>query len=400
MKNKSTYCPLLWNHLNTHPDGGVSFCCISKYDDNKNRPVTDGKIYNLNNDSIHDIMNSGSYKRARIQMLNGEMPDACMRCYNEEAAGVSSRREYKLRVLNLTENDARAITNEDGSLDNVPLEFVELRLGNTCNLQCRTCDSSSSSKWRREYEELDKVLSFNLHNNFVTPVEAYDWVDDDEFWNDLTSYFNTLERFSINGGEPTLIKKQFRFLQRLLEMNRTDFFLRYNINVTNLDETMIDIWRKFDRVQLSLSIDDIGKRNEYIRWPTKWDTVIKNLDRLSQEKFELNITHTISFMNYYSVPEYYKFFKDNYPSITIIPNFVEKPYYLSPLVLPIELRQRTNEMIHTIFPDDEYTASRFINVYSGQQSPLWNQAVEFTQKRDAQQGINISDYLPEFKGYI
>lgn len=400
MKNKSTFCPLLWNHLNTHPDGGASFCCISKYDNDINRPKTGDKIFNLNHDKIHDIMNSDSYKTARLQMLNGEMPEACMRCYNEEMANVSSRREYKIRVLNLTEDDARKITNEDGSLDEVPLEFVELRLGNTCNLQCRTCDSSSSSKWRRDYAELGKELSFKLHNNLNTPVEAYDWVDDDDFWNDLTGYFDTLGRFSINGGEPTLIKKQFRFLQRLLDMNRTDFFLRYNINTTNLDDSMIEIWRKFDRVQLSLSIDDIGLRNEYIRWPTKWDTVIKNLDRLVKEDFELIITHTISFMNYYSVPEFYKFFKENYPSITIIPNFVEKPYYLNPLVLPIELRDRTNRMVNDIFFDDSYTASRFTNVYGASQSPLWAQAIEFTQKRDSQQGINIHDYLPEFKGYI
>ena len=396
-----TFCPLLWNHLNTHPDGGASFCCISKYENNANRPRTGDYVYNLNQDSIHSIMNSDSYKTARLQMLNGEKPDACMRCYQEEDAGVGSRREYKSRILKLDIDTAKEITNTDGSLEHIPLEFVELRLGNTCNLQCRSCDSSSSSKWRNDYAKLGKELSFTLHNNIQAPSSVYDWVDNDVFWADLLSYSDTLHRFSINGGEPTLIKKQFRFLQKLIDEGKTDYFLRYNINVTNLDESMIAIWKQFNHVQISCSIDDIGERNEYIRWPTKWDTIIKNLNRLIQENFEIVITHTISFMNYCNVVNYYKYFAEHYPAITIIPNFVEKPHYLSPHVIPIELRNIANAEIADYFSNNDYMYKKFLNIYNQpNNSKLWENAKEFTNRVDKMHNVNITDFLPEFNGHI
>ena len=399
MAYNDTYCPLLWNHINTHPDGGISFCCISDYRNGANRPKTGDRVFNLNTDTIHDTMNSDTYKTARLQMLNGERPLACTRCYTEEDKDVGSRRGYKRRVFDHFDiAHARSVTNEDGSLDEVQLEFVELRLGNTCNLQCRTCDSSSSSKWRNDYAALGKDLTFELHNNLQPPSNVYDWIDNDQFWADLFSYSTHLKRFSINGGEPTLIKKQFAFLQRLVDAGKTDLYLRYNINVTNLDENMINIWKQFKNIQISCSIDDIGIRNEYIRWPTNWHTVLKNLDRLLQTDFEIVITFTISFMNYCNVVNYYRFFEQHYPTITIIPNFVEKPYYLSPHVLPIELRDAAHAEIVEYFADNEYITKKFLNIYNQPTDViLWEKAKEFTKKVDTLHNVRVEDYLPEFK---
>lgn len=404
--SENTFCPLLWNHLNTHPDGSVSFCCISKYAKSKNRPTdvdSEGniiKIYNLNNDNIHDILNSNSYKQARLQMLNGEKPEACSRCYDEESAGVGSRRIYKKDKVfpDFSVEDARKITNPDGSLDRIPLEFVELRLGNTCNLQCRTCDSSSSSKWRNDYKRIGNDLPFKLHNNIQADSSVYDWIDNDDFWNDLLQY-NSVWRFSINGGEPTLIKKHFKFLEKLLERQKTDLTLRYNINMTNLNDDIIELWRKFKDVNISCSIDDIGSRNTYIRWPTEWETVIKNLDRLiSEDLFKIEIIQTVSFMSYCNVVEFHKFFSEKYPSIPITHNFVEKPYYMSPSVLPKEMREYANKNIENYFGDYSY---KFLNIYGHDDIPgLWEKTKEVTKRMDSLFGVRIDDYLKEFNGYV
>ena len=37
MSRPDTYCPLPWQHLATHPHGGVTTCCISDHTNGLNR---------------------------------------------------------------------------------------------------------------------------------------------------------------------------------------------------------------------------------------------------------------------------------------------------------------------------------------------------------------------------
>ena len=155
MSRPDTYCPLPWQHLATHPHGGVTTCCISDHTDGLNRARNFKGEYDeflsLNNQTIEQHMNSDYYKEVRKQMLNNEMPKACMRCYNEEDNGIRSKRDHEKSVFpQNSANWASGITREDGSID-MDLRFVELRLGNVCNVRCRTCNPASSSKWLDDY---------------------------------------------------------------------------------------------------------------------------------------------------------------------------------------------------------------------------------------------------------
>ena len=49
-------------------------------------------------------------------------------------------------------------TSEDGTIDTekVPLEYLDLRLGNLCNLKCRICSPSESSLWIDDFAELQR----------------------------------------------------------------------------------------------------------------------------------------------------------------------------------------------------------------------------------------------------
>ena len=89
-----TFCVLPWIHLATHPMGHVTLCCeadmtnhASSSKDTKESIVgaDQQEIKFLGKDTIKEIHDSDYFKRVRKQMLNGEMPEACMRCYNREA---------------------------------------------------------------------------------------------------------------------------------------------------------------------------------------------------------------------------------------------------------------------------------------------------------------------------
>jgi len=333
----STYCSLPFIHLATHPHGGATLCCVSDFTNSMNSArnfVDDKPVYlNLNKNSVVEIMNSDYYRQVRNQMLTGEKPQACMRCYREEENGVRSKRIEENEKLGFTEDMARAITQADGTIP-VNFKFVELRLGNLCNVKCRTCNPASSTSWAPEYKKLQQELKFVTQYN--VKIDA-SWTESEEFWEDLLEHSKEVELLYINGGEPTLVEKHWHYLQRLIDAGlNKQITLWYNINMTNLPDKLLEIWKQFKAVEVSCSIDDLGERNEYIRTGTKWDTVISNLDKLqSLPWIKTSVCQTVSWMNVYYLPEFHEFMKDR--GLRVHMNFVHDPAFLSVKMLPTTL---------------------------------------------------------------
>jgi sulfatase maturation enzyme AslB (radical SAM superfamily) len=340
-------------------------------------------------------MNSDSYKKARLEVLDGKKPKACLRCYAEEAKGVKSKRIDEIENYpTYTIDVAREVTDSTGYMKDVQLEFVELRLGNTCNIACRTCNPASSSKWRNDYDALQKATTFQLTD--YNTMEGFRWPEREGFWEDLLQHCDNVKTFYINGGEPMLIKEHFAFLERLVELGKTDIKLWYNINMTLMNEKVIELWRKFDHVKISCSIDDLGDRNHYIRYPTKWNDVEKNFLRLKKENFEMDITQTVSWMNYSTLGDFYNFFTKKH-GIYVYHNMVYDPAILSPAVLPKTMRDEIHKKFEQVFDKPKFEA--LINIfntpeYEGQ----WKKAIEYTKRLDEIRGQHIGDYLPEFNG--
>ena len=94
-----TYCPLPWQHLATHPHGGVTLCCISDHTGGLNRARNKDNFLSLNDSSIEEHLNSDYYKEVRLQMLNNEKPKACLRCFEEEEKGLKSKRNHETTVF-------------------------------------------------------------------------------------------------------------------------------------------------------------------------------------------------------------------------------------------------------------------------------------------------------------
>ena len=82
-----TFCPLPWIHLATRPNGDVRLCCTANAsgagkEDIKDAGLVkhDGKIMNLQHDTISEVWNSSYMKIVRLQMLDGKTPDSCTKC--------------------------------------------------------------------------------------------------------------------------------------------------------------------------------------------------------------------------------------------------------------------------------------------------------------------------------
>jgi hypothetical protein len=335
-------------------------------------------------------MNSDYYKQTRLQMLNNETPRACLRCYREEANGVRSKRIEENEKLGFTEDMARAITQADGTIP-VNLKFVELRLGNLCNVKCRTCNPASSTQWAPEYKKLQQELKF------VTQYDAKinaSWTESEAFWDDLLEHSKDVELLYINGGEPTLVEKHWHYLERLIDRGlNKQITLWYNINMTNLPDNLIELWSYFKTVQVSCSIDDLGNRNEYIRSGTKWDDVITNLDKLQSIPWiNTSVCQTVSWMNVYYLPEFHEFMKAR--GLHVHMNFVHDPAFLSVSALPAAL---TGEILLKCNGLDGWKIDMLINMFNGSKgTDILEQGLQFNTALDASRHTSFAETFPEF----
>lgn len=388
----STYCSLPWIHLATHPDGGATLCCVSDHRNaaSRARNFEPLQYLDVNSASIDSIMNSDYYKQTRLEMLNNQIPHACQRCYQEESNGVRSKRVEENEKLGFTEDMARAITQADGTIP-VNFKFVELRLGNLCNLKCRTCNPMSSTNWIQPYQKLQEELTFVTH--YDRKINS-SWTESDEFWDDLFKHSDDLQLIYVNGGEPTLVEKHWKYLEELIKRGlNKQITLWYNINMTNLPDKLIDLWKEFKKVQVTCSIDDLGERNDYIRAGSEWNNVISNLDKIqSYPWIEASVCQTVSWMNVYYVNDFIKFMRNR--NLHVHLNYVYDPEFLSIKALPSNMKQVVLDRCTDLNQWElNSLQSQFIEQTD---STLYDRGVQYNNWLDTNNRTSFANVFPEW----
>ena len=289
-----TFCVLPWVSLEASPIGTVRPCCLADDElcDNS------GNKFELSTATFADIQNSDDMRKLRQQFLDGKKPQTCRKCWNEERAGRKSKRMYTLDRLK-----HMGISTE-WTADAKPLMFLDLKLGNICNLKCRICGSWSSSQfateevnWIRDPEEKKRSYAYQM-------LRAGAWPRENEtFWNQIDSVLTDIRYIEFTGGEPFMIKEHFQMLQGIVDRGIAhQVEIHYNTNGTQYPEEAIDIWRHFKTVEIALSIDDLGSRFEYQRTNAVWSEVEANLQkfrdlRSSNPNIQLQCCSTVNVFN-------------------------------------------------------------------------------------------------------
>ena len=383
----NTFCVLPWLHLATHPHGGVTTCCISDHTKglNRSRNYSNGpdKFLNLNDNSIEEIINSDYFNEVRSEMLEGIEPKACWRCYDEERNGTKSKRQSENENFShLGIKEAAAITNINGSIT-PRLEFVELRLGNICNAKCRTCNPASSSKWVKEYSELEGRFDFiQSYKN----LSGFNWPDLPNFWFNLEKNSDKIKLIYINGGEPTLVKAHWTFLERLAANKKSkDIILWYNLNMSNIPNHAYPLWKKFKEVRISCSIDDTGMRNTYLRSGINWRDVENNIAKMlffkdrEPQIFKIDITQTISWLNIFYIKEFHEYTKTL--NLHHHLNWVYQPEYLAAWILPEEIKKKILLKCKQTFNAHDYSNIE-MHLNKSSNSRLLEQGIKYNEFLD------------------
>ena len=267
------FCVLPWVSLEASPVGTVRPCCLA--DD---EIVDDaGQKFKLSTANFQDIQNSSHMRSLRAQFLAGEKPQTCRKCWNEERSGRDSKRIHTLNRLK------HMLPDQEWNTDAKPLMFLDLKLGNICNLKCRICGPWSSSQFATE--ELNSMPREEQKSSHAYQMlRAGAWPrENEQFWSQIDTVLTDIRYIEFTGGEPFMIDQHFAMLQGIVDRGIAhQVEIHYNTNGTQYPEKAIEIWRHFKTVEIAFSIDDLDQRFEYQRTNAVWTEVCDNLERFRQ----------------------------------------------------------------------------------------------------------------------
>ena len=420
-----TFCVLPWIHLATRPNGDMRLCCTANASgagvDHEVGLVKmeDGKPANFARNTPLEAFNNDYMKSVRKTMLKGEIPASCTGCFNEEAQGIVSKRIWETATWMKDEGvdieELIAQTNEDGTVPE-KLQYLDLRLGHTCNIKCVMCSPHDSSKWVADHKKLIPVLQDpEVKRQMQWDRKEFNnkWHEKESFWKELYAQIPNLKQVYFAGGEPLMIKEHKMFIEEIIRQGYQDnVLLRYNSNGLLVDEELIELWSKFRKVKFAVSVDASFERDDYIRFPGKFAEVERTLHMLDNtpDNIHVSMATAVQIFNIKHIPDFLKwkvnsnFKKMNVGLINgvtmggglVNAHLVHIPTFLNITILPEqdkqEVRERFAELKTWLW--DNYTQDDEFWIHNPKGWRQWEGLLAHMDSADN------SHLLPGFKEYV
>jgi len=337
---------------------------------------------------LEQVWNSPDYVNLRKQMLVGERPEMCSRCWKEEDAGIESLRQaWMNRWL------------EDKEYTETPelnIVYADIRLGNMCNLKCRMCNPYASNQWLDEWHLINDPLPDDEMQRLSG--KTYPWYRYQQFEDNIDAILPTIEEVYLTGGEPTIIKEHEFILDKIIDSGRAKKVkIKYNTNLTNIPNYLLEKWKEFKAIKCNVSIDAVGDLDRYIRYPSNWNKVEENFLKVRQLDNVVNEIHCTVQM--YNITRLHEFLDWAEPfGHKIYLNILNHPEELNIRVLPQELKTQVTKTL------SNYThIPKVQGVIDYMNAENWDDKLEkfyyYSKQLDQSRNQNLYDILPEFKKY-
>ena len=459
-KVSDTFCILPWVHLSTRPDGSMRVCCtanassVGPTNDKEHGgqvgilKTDDGKPNNLNVTDFETAWNSNYMKNVRKQMMNGEKPPSCLKCYKEEAAGHNSKRMWETAYWSqrTNVNDLIANTTEDGEVP-PQLAYIDLRFGTKCQLACVMCSPHDSSGWIKDYKKIfPEVKNESLKETMQwqdkgsTNGSSYNWhKQNPTFWKQFYEQMPNMQQIYFAGGESLIIEEHYEILEEAIRQGiAKDLELRYNSNGVEWRDDLFDLWNEFKLVRFHYSVDSIHEMNDYIRYPSNWkrtEEVFHILDTQTGDNVEITVACAVQALNIYYVPDFIRWkLEQGFKKINMWPfgagginyHFVYHPPHLNVKVLPAWFKAEVRKKYEKFYPwweanwelgipewhkgkvtkkmfiEASYGIKRLEGMLQFMESEDWSRRLpemqEFLQLCDRQRNITFENTFTEMKG--
>jgi pyruvate-formate lyase-activating enzyme len=411
---KPLYCALAFNSISFGAHGGSRPCCAV---DTYYWSETKNKLSEYDNELL-PWFNNKEMVELRQDLLDGKWNPICNLCKLREDAGQPSTREIFNETLSQVEErtgrDWRETTAEIDDLDNIFL--LDITVGNKCNSACLMCNSSASTLWLKEQTDL---------NGGKPPWQLDPMWFADEHVPNLADNLPNMSAIQFVGGEPTINDDHVALLERLIEQGKSkDISLGYVTNLTNISKELTDLWHHFGTKHITISVDGVGKVNEYQRYPFTWQKVVSQLENIKKitntGTFFVGLSLTVTSMNILNLDEVIEWWEDqvlsNSSFQTSLPHIqcVNNPAKFDPLYMPDAMKlecentmQRIEALCERRGLGDKY-APAIQNIRTNilqkevsieERNEHWFAMKVFVNRLDKYRKRNIFDYLPFMEKY-
>ena len=303
--------------------------------------------------SFHQYWESAQLSNLKQNMLQDHRDSGCTICWDKEDRGFPSLRNHSNEIYKEYVNEIL-----NGKLIDQPV-VLDLRLGNLCNLKCRMCTSEWSSQIADEILSNPELEWKNIPEQRVTEIS-------NDGWELLDKWIGKVQRVFMTGGEPTIIKKNLEYIEKIINTGRSkEIDLIFTTNATNVNKEFLKIAEKFKSVHFAVSIDGVNDLASYIRFPSNWNQIKQNLYTIGQHNFGIGINTTIQWLNMTRLNEMFDFIEEYIESkpkqfAGVWFQLVQHPTYLDPIYAPDFMKEKAINDIEKflksgkIFKEEKY----------------------------------------------
>lgn len=332
---------------------------------------------------VKKFWDSQYLKDVRESMLAGEKLEECHACYVDEEQGKFSLRNH----YNTRYKDFPTLATPTA---------MDLDFSNLCNLQCIMCGPDRSSQWSKELGD-KTVITF--------PKTQID---------DLCAISHNVKHLNIQGGEPSLMP-EFEYYFTYLKENKLiqEIDLDCISNLTNINNKFYDLLTYFKSATVNASIDAYGPTNDYIRFPSNFKKIEKNLRALAGKQIQVNLQITIQALTMYNFNEFLTWitkvqgeFKQKGKPLGINITYVTNPECLDITNTPKKLKQKMLLDIEQFNFEPKQDIKFTIgvkNIKKILENTLENQhddkLKQYISLLDRRRNIRIYDFIPDFFNY-
>jgi len=263
-------------------------CCLMS------SPITEKvKIPIDNNFFINDTY----LKSIREKNNKNEWLSACRQCREAEEEGVESKRHQLIRTERKRLDDMGLTIFDKSAVKN-----LTITLNGYCDLMCTTCSPALSSTWLTNTKK-SKVESY-VKDGYLRRTAStgnFNKKTITEFFDNIN--LTELQQITFTGGE-TVTFNYFEMIEYFMtKCNPENLSIIFQTNgVTTIADEYLDKLSQLRSVEMSVSVDCIEDRFNYLRRGADWEKVSNNIlyyKQLSMENewFFVSLEQTLSVLS-------------------------------------------------------------------------------------------------------
>ncbi len=302
-----TWCTYPFSSLVLHNGGTYGPCCTANemVGTNINGEEVVLKMFDPNEKACfepyamtaNEAFDSEFMKDIRKQMMNGEKPTACSRCWHDEIISIISKRQG-MNEFYIQPNSGQHPNNGEFDYDidemvkNPRLRSLDLKFNNKCNLHCLMCSSGSSDMWvplntkMHNYLALQNVTKEQDLDLYIDDSHRQSWVPEEfpeSLFEEIKSLVPQLQEIQCTGGEPFINVHFIELLKYIIDTGHAEHIsLEVTTNGTKFVTEVMELLTHFRHIRMLVSVDGTKGTYDYIRAPYSYDLLLKRLKVLDE----------------------------------------------------------------------------------------------------------------------